>query len=421
MKTLTMPSFGADMAKGTLAKWNVKVGEAVNKGDIIASIETMKGLIDMEVFDNGVIQSLLAAEGEELSIGDPIAELRLTSEDDTSNIDIKEPSDIDVKSVNTVIDASQKTDSLLPEHEAHKNQERTKTDTPQIQKSHITRTDQRLAISPAARKRALELGVDWHQLSHGQGPAGALILKDINHAYKMNASSSLPPQNDKATPKEMMRQAVAASVSRSKQEIPHYYLQLDVVLNSAIDWLSAHNANLPPSKRILINAVVYCAIARSLQDFGSFNGFYQNNEYKPSDTVNLGNAISLRTGGIIIASIPNAQNLGLVALMDCLRDQVTRAKKSELRMSEVQNATVTISNLGDRGTDSIQSIIFPPQVAIFGIGRPRKMPWIIDDAISCATIVSISLAADHRVSDGHSGARLLNHMNKLIQNPEKLL
>jgi pyruvate dehydrogenase E2 component (dihydrolipoamide acetyltransferase) len=193
------------------------------------------------------------------------------------------------------------------------------------------------------------------------------------------------------------------------------------VLDKALKWLSIHNADLDPNKRILITAVIFSAIARALSTFDAFNGFYRDGHFQPSDSVHLGNAISLRQGGLMVAAIHDAQRLGVVELMDKITDQVTRARKGGLRMSEMQDATVTVSNLGDRGTDSIQSIIFPPQVAIFGIGRPRVMPWVIDNKISCANIVSISLAADHRVSDGHSGARLLNKINKLLQTPEKLI
>lgn len=418
MKTLTMPSFGSDMAKGTLAQWHVKVGDTVSKGDIVATIETMKGLIDMEVFDDGVIDSLSAAEGEELNIGAPIAQLRLLSENDVSANNEEKRRVDSVKNTKANTNAKSQDKAVSSEHEVNTRNQRLEGETASSQQSEITKTDKPLLISPAARKRAEELGVSWRQLSHGHGPEGAIILKDIDDAFNMRVES---PVKSKSTATEMMRQAIAANVSRSKREIPHYYLQLDVVVDKTLDCLNVHNADLPPSQRILVNAMIYCAIARALDDFPAFNGFYTDGQYQPSETVHLGHAISLRTGGIMIAAIPDAQNLGAIKLMDKLRDQVTRAREGGLRVSEVTEASVTISSIGDRGADSMQSIIFPPQVAIFGLGRPRKMPWIIDDVVVAATVVTISLAADHRVSDGHSGARLLNKMNKLLQTPEKLI
>jgi len=419
MKTLTMPSFGADMAMGSIVKWNVKPGDQVAKGDIIASIETMKGLIDMEVFDNGTIVALIADEGDEVEVGRPIAELQLSNEEYSDNK--SEETLLREGSPNVAVNSSSSINKI-PVSDASAGQTVTnKTSletTDSLNKNVHVQITQQPKISPAARTKAIRLGIDWRLLPKGTGPDGALLLDDINIAKKTLAK---PGSGHVKDPSEAMREAIAATVSQSKRDIPHYYLQLDIVLDKALKWLSIHNADLDPNKRILITAVIFSAIARALNAFDAFNGFYRDGHYQPADSVHLGNAISLRQGGLMVAAIHDAQRLGLVDLMDKITDQVTRARKGGLRMSEMQDATVTVSNLGDRGTDSIQSIIFPPQVAIFGIGRPRVMPWVIDNKLSCATIVSISLAADHRVSDGHSGARLLNKINKLLQTPEKLI
>ena len=415
MKTLTMPSFGADMAMGTIVKWNVKQGDLVSKGDIIASIETMKGLIDMEVFDDGSISTLLVSEGDEVEVGVPIAELQLKNENYSNNKpELKlENVSLDSGELDTSIDVNKTPvdDQILAD--------KTILVTKDSQDQNVNRQNtQQPKISPAARSRAERLGIDWRLLSKGSGPDGAIVLDDINIPDEKSAEQVSETVKD---PSNMMRQAISATVSRSKREIPHYYLQLDIVLNNTINWLSDHNANLPPSKRILSNAVIYSAIARALTSFPAFNGFYRDGHFQPSESVHLGNAINLRQGGLMVAAIHDAQRLGLIELMEKITDQVSRARKGGLRMSEMQDATVTLSNMGDRGTDSIQSIIFPPQVAIFGIGRQREVPWVIDNTVNIATIVSVSLAADHRVSDGHSGARLLNKINKLLQTPEVLM
>lgn len=415
MKTLTMPSFGADMAMGTIVKWNVKQGDLVSKGDIIASIETMKGLIDMEVFDDGSISTLLVSEGDEVEVGVPIAELQLKNENYSNNKpELKlENVSLDSGELDISIDVNKTPvdDQILAD--------KTILVTKDSQDKNVNRQNtQQPKISPAARSRAERLGIDWRLLSKGSGPDGAIVLDDINIPDEKSAEQVSDTVKD---PSNMMRQAISATVSRSKREIPHYYLQLDIVLNNTINWLSDHNANLPPSKRILSNAVIYSAIARALTSFPAFNGFYRDGHFQPSESVHLGNAINLRQGGLMVAAIHDAQRLGLIELMEKITDQVSRARKGGLRMSEMQDATVTLSNMGDRGTDSIQSIIFPPQVAIFGIGRQREVPWVIDNTVNIATIVSVSLAADHRVSDGHSGARLLNKINKLLQTPEVLM
>ncbi|WP_217645585.1 2-oxo acid dehydrogenase subunit E2 [Oceanisphaera psychrotolerans] len=217
-----------------------------------------------------------------------------------------------------------------------------------------------------------------------------------------------------------MRQAIAEVVTRSKREIPHYYLERDIPLARAQDWCSAFNQGKPAEQLVLVNALVYCALARALAEFPQFNGFYREGGYLSEPRVHLGNVISLRQGGMVVAAIHDAPLLGATAMMASLRDQVTRAREGGLRSSEIQDATVTVSNLGERGSDRIQGVIFPPQVTLLGIGRVRSAPWVQEQKIVPMTLASFSLAADHRVSDGHDGARLLNRIDKLLQQPEAL-
>lgn len=412
MKRIDMPSFGADMAKGTVAQWKVTPGEEVKKGDIIASIETMKGLIDMEVFDDGIIENLLVAEGEEVKVGSPIAELRLKE-------------DIPLKAEPLVTE--QQPGSVMPTEPQAKQIEKQQPIVIPLEKSAIAPATS-IKISPAAKFKAQQLGINWQGLAPGRGPEGAILLADIESLERTERVTETDKlvqpqiaQDDSGAAKLLMRKAIADVVSRSKKDIPHYYLELDVSVEKTKQWLVEFNADLPPEQRILINAVIYCAIARALMHFPEFNGFYQQDTFTPAQQVHLGNAISLRQGGLVVAAIHNAQRINLKKMMILLKDQVIRVREGGLRMSEMQDSTITVSNLGDRGCDRIQSIIFPPQVAIIGIGRQRSVPWVMDEKIVIANIVSISLAADHRVSDGHMGARLLDSIDNLLQQPERLL
>tara|TARA_R110000868_G_scaffold272021_7_gene531309 strand:- start:443 stop:1780 length:1338 start_codon:yes stop_codon:yes gene_type:complete len=445
MKDILMPSFGADMAKGEVAQWKVKPGDKVKNGDIIASIETMKGLIDIEVFDDGVIEQLLVEEGQELKVGQIIGKMRLSSEPEAEASEGKAPEDktsedtvpndginrleeppasatgkqaaLEKQTPSTILSKGAATYAIK-----HRGDEITRP----IVKHNGTKK-----ISPLALKTAQQLGVDWQQITRGSGPDGAIVFADVMALKQVDISQAADSDQTLVTAKNApseksgaaddMRQAIGAVVSRSKREIPHYYLQLDIVLDKAQLWLTQHNQGLAADERILINAVIYVAIARALERFPAFNGFYQNGRFEPAGTVHLGNAISLHQGGLVVAALHDAQHLSCTEMMMALKDQVIRAREGGLRMSEMQDATVTVSNLGDRGVDSIQSIIFPPQVAIIGIGRPRTIPWVLEQQLGIATVVSVSLAADHRVSDGHSGARLLNKINKLLQKPESLV
>ncbi len=387
IKTVKMPSFGSDMAKGMVAEWRVKPGDRVHRGDVIATIETMKGLIDLEVFDEGVVEALLAPVGQQRQVGEPIARLRLAGEAETAEV------------------AEQSLEEQSPEQAVEP--DATKATPAPVQPKPAA--DAMVRISPAARQRAGQLGLDWRTLGPGSGPEGVLVLADIE---------SLAPVVD--DPGLRMRQAIAEVVTRSKREIPHYYLERDIPLARAQDWCSAFNQGKPAEQLVLINALVYCALARALAEFPQFNGFYREGGYQNEPRVHLGNVISLRQGGMVVAAIHDAHLLGAAAMMASLRDQVTRAREGGLRSSEIQEATVTVSNLGERGSDRIQGVIFPPQVALLGIGRVRSAPWVQEQQVVPMTLASFSLAADHRVSDGHDGARLLNRIDKLLQQPETL-
>lgn len=387
IKTVKMPSFGSDMAKGMVAEWRVKPGDRVHRGDVIATIETMKGLIDLEVFDEGVVEALLAPVGQQRQVGEPIARLRLAGEAETAEV------------------AEQSLAEQSPEQAVEP--DATKATPAPVQPKPAA--DAMVRISPAARQRAGQLGLDWRTLGPGSGPEGVLVLADIE---------SLAPVVD--DPGLRMRQAIAEVVTRSKREIPHYYLERDIPLARAQDWCSAFNQGKPAEQLVLINALVYCALARALAEFPQFNGFYREGGYQNEPRVHLGNVISLRQGGMVVAAIHDAHLLGAAAMMASLRDQVTRAREGGLRSSEIQEATVTVSNLGERGSDRIQGVIFPPQVALLGIGRVRSAPWVQEQQVVPMTLASFSLAADHRVSDGHDGARLLNRIDKLLQQPETL-
>ena len=411
MKIINMPSFGADMATGEIAKWNVKEGDKVARGDIIATIETMKGLIDMEVFDEGTINKLLVKQGEEVQVGIPIAELNLIKDshiitpiitnDALNNTDAEGEEIADAAETAEVPAVAIKTVSLP-------------IDSPTLAAG--------LKISPAARAKAQQQNIDWQNLKPNSEKDGPILMADI---LKLAEHSQIQTDSDQVhKPKDglaSMRKAIAAVVSRSKQEVPHYYLQQDICLDQAHRWLSQHNQSAALTDRILINALLYCAIAKALASFTQFNGFYINGEYQARDVVHLGNVINLRKGGLVVAAIHNAHTLSPTQMMDKIKDQVIRAKEGGLRMSEMQDATITVSNMGERGVDSIQSIVFPPQVAIIGVGRVRASPWIVDEKVVSANIATLTLAADHRVSDGHTGARLLNKIDSFLQKPKALI
>jgi pyruvate dehydrogenase E2 component (dihydrolipoamide acetyltransferase) len=271
---------------------------------------------------------------------------------------------------------------------------------------------ERLRISPAARALAARLGVDPGTL-RGTGPDGAITLEDVERA----ASGPRPPAPDRQA---QLRQTIAAAMARAKREIPHYYLATTIDLHPALAWLAAENARRPVPERVLCAAVLLKAVALALREVPELNAVWASDRVVPSPAVHLGVAISLRDGGLVAPALHDADRLSLEELMRQLRDLVRRARAGRLRSSELSDPTITVTNLGEQGIDSVFGIIYPPQVAIVGFGRVVERPWSVAGQIVSRTVVTASLSADHRVTDGHRGARFLAAVERLLQEPARL-
>ncbi len=217
-----------------------------------------------------------------------------------------------------------------------------------------------------------------------------------------------------------MRKAIAAAMSCSKREIPHYYLSETVDLHAALAWLEHFNAERPPIERILPAVLFLKAAALALREQPKLNGFYENGAFVPGDGVHVGWAIALRGGGLIAPAIRDADKKPLAELMAAMRDLVERSRRGGLRGSELTSPTVTVTNVGDRGAETVTGVIYPPQVALVGFGRVVVRPRVVEDRIEGRPVVSLSLAADHRVTDGHLGGLYLAAIARLLQEPEKL-
>jgi pyruvate dehydrogenase E2 component (dihydrolipoamide acetyltransferase) len=217
-----------------------------------------------------------------------------------------------------------------------------------------------------------------------------------------------------------MRKAIAAAMARSKREIPHYYLRETIDFEPASEFVAATNAERSPEDRLLPAVLLIKAVAHAVKDFPAFNGFYRDGEFQQSADIHIGSAIALRGGGLIAPAIHNADSKSLDEIMAMLRDLVERTRRGRLRSSELSDPTVTVTALGERGVGTVFGIIYPPQVAIVGFGRPQQRPWVKEGKVTAGTVVEATLAADHRVTDGHKGAVFLARIGRLLQEPKKL-
>ena len=253
----------------------------------------------------------------------------------------------------------------------------------------------------------------------GTGVEGAVTVADVEAAAAAHlAAAPLAPR--KGFDPGEMRKAIAAAMGRSKREIPHYYLVHSIDLGPVLAWLEHSNAAQPAANRLLPAVLLLKAAALALREVPQLNGAYVDGAFRPGDGIHVGWAISLRGGGLVAPAILDADKRPLAELMSQMRGLVQRARTGGLRSSELASPTVTVTSLGDRGAETVMGIIYPPQVALIGFGMIVTRPWVVGDRVEPRSVVTVSLAADHRASDGHIGALLLNAIERLLQEPEKL-
>ncbi|MBI3256626.1 MAG: 2-oxo acid dehydrogenase subunit E2 [Actinobacteria bacterium] len=456
MAEFRMPSLGADMESGTIVEWRVKPGDRVQRGDIVAVVDTEKSDIEVEVFDAGMVQEILVPVGEKVAVGTVLARL---DDDDALPVGGRAaPEPVTAAAPEPVTAAAPEAPpvrlgviSPLVRHRAeelgvdiahvvgtgpggvvHRSDvERAAEETREATAVAVVAPSTGFVrASPRARRRAVELAIALDGLV-GSGPDGSVTEADVEQAA---ASLSVPEQAPRspaggAPPRPLrstggqkpaMRRAIAALMERANREIPHYYLQTTIDLQPALDWLAAVNLDRPVTERVIPTAMLLKATALAAREVPELNGFWVDDSFQPATSVHLGVAISLRGGGLVAPAILDADRCTLVELMVRLRDLVDRARSGVLRASEMSAPTLTVSNLGDQGAEAVYGVIYPPQVALVGFGRIAERPWAHEHLLGVRSVVTATLAADHRAGDGHVGGLFLKAIDRLLQRPEEL-
>jgi pyruvate dehydrogenase E2 component (dihydrolipoamide acetyltransferase) len=385
-----MPALGADMEAGTLVEWLKKPGDSVARGDIIAVVDTEKGAIEIEVFDNGVIDRTVVEPGQKVPVGTVLAVIRSSG---------AAPGGLETRPGPTAPPSAPARPRSMESRPAH---------------STSAGGPTRTRVSPAARKRAEELQVDASSVE-GRGPDGSITVADVERAAARQRVARAP--TDRLTG---MRSAIGAAMARAKREIPHLYLSTTVDVTRSLAWLSAQNQRRPITERLLPVVLFLKAVARACVEVPALNGFWIDEGFAPGPGVHIGCAIALRGGGLVAPALHDVDRKALDALAPEFGDLVTRARAGGLRSSEMSDATITLTNLGDLGVESAYAIIYPPQVAIVGFGRIVERPWVVDGRIEPRSVVTVSVSADHRVTDGREAGLFLAAIERALQGPESL-
>ncbi len=466
MGEFCMPSLGADMERGRIAQWLVAPGDTVHRGDVVAVIDTDKADVEAEIFEDGTVEALLVPVGTEVCVGTPLARVApLGAEPADAPTAPTEPAGGTVVQPLPPVAPDAVVAPVAPA--APLAGERTPLVSPLVRKlahergvdlQHLTgtghdgtitradvehapvavlppvHTDARQRVSPRARRLAAEQGVDLASL-RGTGPSGSVVAADLDRAPLSEAPSTAPPPQSPpiadapraelgravgSDRSDAMRAAIARAMARSKREIPHYYLGADIDFSAARAFLDVRNATRPVTERVLPVALLLKATALAVRETPELNGYWIDDQFRAADRVHIGVAISLRGGGLVAPAIHDTDTLSLDELMVALRDLAGRARRGSLRASEMSDPTITVTNLGDQGVQVVHGVIYPPQVALVGFGTIAERPWAVDGMIGARPVVTATLAADHRASDGARGARLLNLIDRKLQKADAL-
>jgi pyruvate dehydrogenase E2 component (dihydrolipoamide acetyltransferase) len=428
MYEFRMPSLGADMENGTLIAWEVKPGAQVKSGEIVATVGTEKGEIAAEIYADGFLEQILVEEGALVPVGTVLALFR-TEEGEV--IPVAEVEKVALPVAEAAVAANGK--GVAPA---------------------IQEAGERVRVSPLARKIAADLGVDLSKV-RGTGPGGAISRGDIEQAHARQLAAKLveekpvekrtveapltapvvaeeaptpkfapaapPPSKPAAADFQTgMRRAIARAMARANREIPHYYLETKIDMTPALSWLEQENLRRPLEKRLLSAVLLIKAVAKALSDIPELNGFWVDDQLQVQESIHIGFAIALRQGGLITPALHHADLKSLDELMEALRDLIVRTRENRLRSSEMTDATVTLTNLGDLGVETVYGVIYPPQVALVGLGRILEQPWAENGMLGIRKVMTATLAGDHRATDGRRGAQFLTALNRYLQEPEML-
>jgi pyruvate dehydrogenase E2 component (dihydrolipoamide acetyltransferase) len=430
-KTIQMPALSPTMEEGTLAKWLVKEGDTVSSGDLLAEIETDKATMEFEAVDEGIVAKILVSEGSEgVKVGTVIAIIAEEGEDVATAA---------ASGGNAKAEAAPKADPVPAKAEA------APVAAPKADAVPATpSSDARVKASPLARRLAEAKGIDLASLS-GSGPNGRIVKGDLDGAKEgvaapvakaaapvaASAPAAAPAPvaaaaQDFGIPHEVvklsgMRKTIARRLTESKQQVPHIYLTVDIQLDKLLKLRGELNAGLASRKvKLSVNDLLIKALGVALMEVPECNVQFAGDQMLQFTRADISVAVSI-PGGLITPIVTDAGTKGVAAISNAMKDLADRAKAGKLQPSEYQGGTASLSNMGMFGIKQFEAVINPPQAMIMAIGAGEKRPFVIDDSLQIATVMSATGSFDHRAIDGADGARLMKAFKELIENPIGML
>jgi len=402
--TIVMPQMGYDMREGTVVKWYKSEGEQVDRGEVIADIQTDKATVEFEAYTAGVLGKIYAAEGVAIPVGEAIAVITEPGEE----VPLQEDAPVAVSSEVDITDTSGSNVETAPQ-------------TSVIAGSDSLSPIGEVRASPLARRLAREREIDLTTIT-GSGPGGRIVEKDLDN---YNPSSAPAPVNSpmdsvSVEPLTSMRQAIARVTVGSKTTAPHFYVTSEVDMARAVSFRQEINSALSDGTRVSINDLIVKASALALQKFPKFNAFFKENALEYHSSLNIGIAIAL-PAGLMVPGINNCELKSLTDIAKASSDLIARANDDNLTNEEYTGTTFSVSNLGMFDVESFSAIIFPPHAAVLAVGTVKDQPVVRDGELAISKIMKATVSVDHRVADGAEAAEFLVEIKNLLENPVLLV
>jgi len=403
-ETINMPKLGFDMAEGLLVRWVKQVGETINKGDVLAEIETDKATVEVESSASGVVLQLIAEQGTMVPINAPIAVVGAAGE----KVEVDSPSKV----------KSQKSDEPS-------NVERLTLNVKPAEGALVK-------ASPLAKKIASEKQLDLSKVQ-GTGPNGRVVKKDVEAALEtsstFNVQRSTSPQpnyqlpitaEDKTIPTTKLRQAIGRRLVESKTTIPHFYVTHEFKMDALLDIRKQVNDYLPEGEKVSVNDFILKGVALSLRLFPNLNAAVQGNEIIQFGQVNVGVAVTV-PGGLMTVVVKDTDQKTLRQISGEVKSMAARAREGKVKPEDVDGSTFSTSNLGMYDVEEFVAIINPPEAAILAIGSAKEVPVAEGGQVKIGSRMKATISVDHRVSDGAEAAQFMQTLAGFLESPVRML
>lgn len=413
-EVINMPKLGFDMAEGMLVRWLKSEGDEVQKGEVLAEIETDKATVEVEAKASGVIRALLVEESTSVPVGDPIAVVGEAEEE------------IDVEALVGAAGEAEAQEAVPEEAQPAREAEAAQAETDRERVERKAGEDGRVKASPVARRLAEEHEIDLRRID-GSGPGGRVVKKDVEarieaaqEAPEPEARPTIPAGEVERVPLSRLRGAIGRRMTQSKQQVPHFYLSAEMNAAPLMALRSQINETIPEQEKLSVNDFIVKAAALALREFPQLNAALDGDEILRIGDVNIGIAVAVE-GGLLTVVVPDADVKPLRKISKLTREMADRARAGRVRPEDVEGSTFTVSNLGMYDIDHFIAIINPPEAAILAVGTVEQVPVVEDDEVGIGQRVKFTLSADHRVTDGAEAAEFMQVFRRYIEQPVRLV